>query len=49
MLAVGSAAGVAMLGLARGFYTSLFHLRWSLAIVAGYAASIAVHYWLNAP
>lgn len=49
MLAVGSAAGVAMLGQARGFYTSLFHLRWAPLIVAGYLASIAVHNWLNAP
>lgn len=49
MLAVGSAAGVAMLGQARGLYTSLFHLRWAPLIVLGYIASIAVHYWLNAP
>ncbi len=49
MLAVGSAAGVAMLGQARGFYTSLFHLRWAPLIVVGYLASIAVHGWLNAP
>jgi Na+/H+ antiporter NhaD/arsenite permease-like protein len=49
MLAVGSAAGVAMLGQARGLYTSLFHLRWAPLIVLGYIASIAVHHWLNAP
>ncbi|GAB6066913.1 sodium:proton antiporter NhaD [Methylothermus subterraneus] len=49
MLAVGSAAGVALLGQAREFYTSLFHLRWAPLIVAGYLASIAVHFGLNAP
>ncbi|GAB4361004.1 MAG: sodium:proton antiporter NhaD [Methylohalobius crimeensis] len=48
LLAVGSAAGVAMLGQARGYYTSLAHLRWAPVIAVGYAASIAVHYWLNA-
>ncbi|MCX8048805.1 MAG: sodium:proton antiporter NhaD [Methylohalobius sp.] len=47
MLAVGSAAGVAMLGQARGFYTSLYHLRWSPLVALGYLASIGVHYWLN--
>lgn len=49
MLAVGSAAGVAMLGQARGFYTSLFHLSWAPLIVIGYLAGIAVHHWLNTP
>ncbi len=49
MLAVGSAAGVAMLGQAREYYTSMIHLRWSPVIFLGYAASIAVHYGLNAP
>lgn len=48
MLAVGSAAGVAMLGQARGFYTSLYHLRLSPLVVLGYLASCAAHYWLNA-
>lgn len=49
LLAVGSAAGVAMLGQAREYYTSLSHLRWSPVILLAYAASIAVHFWLNAP
>ncbi|HHJ39967.1 MAG: sodium:proton antiporter [Methylothermaceae bacteria B42] len=49
LLAVGSAAGVAMLGQAREYYTSLSHLRWFPVILLAYAASIAVHYWLNAP
>jgi len=49
MLAVGSAAGVAMLGQAREYYTSLSHLRWTPVILLGYVASIAIHFWLNAP
>jgi Na+/H+ antiporter NhaD/arsenite permease-like protein len=48
MLAIGSAAGVALLGQARGLYSFAAHLRWTWAIAAGYVASIAVHLWINA-
>lgn len=48
VLAMGSAAGVALMGQARGIYTFVGHLRWAPAILLGYAASIAVHLWLNA-
>jgi len=48
MLSVGSAAGVAVMGQARGVYTFFAHLKWSWAVVLGYAASVAVHLWLNA-
>ena len=48
LLSVGSAAGVALMGQARGVYTFFAHLRWSWAIGLGYAASIWVHMWLNA-
>lgn len=48
MLSVGSAAGVAVMGQARGIYTFFAHLRWTWAIALGYAASIATHMWLNA-
>lgn len=48
LLAIGSAAGVALLGQARELYTFSAHLRWSWAIALGYAASIAVHLVLNA-
>ncbi len=48
MLAIGSAAGVALMGQARGVYTFMTHLRWTWAIAAGYAASIAVHLLVNA-
>lgn len=48
MLAVGSAAGVGLMGQAKGIYTFTTHLKWMPAIALGYAASIAVHFLLNA-
>tara|TARA_R110002050_G_scaffold9504_2_gene33446 strand:- start:20197 stop:21663 length:1467 start_codon:yes stop_codon:yes gene_type:complete len=48
LLSIGSAAGVAVMGQARGIYTFGAHLKWIWAIALGYAASIAVHLWLNA-
>lgn len=48
MLAIGSAAGVAVMGQARGVYTFFAHLKWSWAIVIGYCASIWTHLALNA-
>ena len=48
MLAIGSAAGVAVMGQARGVYTFFGHLKWSWAIVIGYGASVWCHLWLNA-
>jgi len=47
MLSIGSAAGVALMGQARGKYTFFSHLKWTPAIALGYAASIAVHMWIN--
>ena len=47
LLSIGSAAGVALMGQARGKYTFFTHLKWSPAIAAGYAASIVVHLWIN--
>jgi Na+/H+ antiporter NhaD/arsenite permease-like protein len=47
LLSIGSAAGVALMGQARGQYTFFGHLRWTPAIAAGYAASIMVHFWIN--
>jgi Na+/H+ antiporter NhaD/arsenite permease-like protein len=49
LLSVGSAAGVALMGTARGHYTFGAHLRWAPVIALGYAASIWVHWWINAP
>lgn len=48
LLSIGSAAGVALMGQARGHYTFLGHLKWTPAIALGYAASVALHMWLNA-
>ena len=48
LLSIGSAAGVALMGQARGIYTFSSHLRWAPAVAAGYAASILVHLVLNA-
>ncbi len=47
LLSIGSAAGVALMGQARGIYTFFSHLKWSWAIALGYAASIWVHLLLN--
>jgi Na+/H+ antiporter NhaD/arsenite permease-like protein len=47
LLSVGSAAGVALMGQARGIYTFRGHLRWTWAIALGYAASIATHLLIN--
>ncbi len=47
LLSIGSAAGVALMGQARGKYTFFGHLKWSPVIAIGYATSIAVHLWLN--
>jgi Na+/H+ antiporter NhaD/arsenite permease-like protein len=48
LLSIGSAAGVALMGQARGIYTFSVHLRWTWAIALGYAASILAHLWINA-
>lgn len=48
MLSIGSAAGVALMGQARGKYTFFGHLKWAPAIALGYAASIWVHFLVNA-
>ena len=48
MLSIGSAAGVAVMGQVRGVYTFFAHLKWSWAILLGYAVSIATHFVINA-
>ncbi|MDQ3039162.1 MAG: sodium:proton antiporter NhaD [Pseudomonadota bacterium] len=48
LLSIGSAAGVALMGQAKGKYTFFGHLRWTWAIALGYAASIWVHLLVNA-
>ena len=48
LLSIGSAAGVAVMGQARGIYTFFAHLKWTWAIGIGYAASIWAHFLVNA-
>ncbi len=48
LLSIGSAAGVALMGIGRGTYTFASHLKWTWAIALGFAASIAVHFAVNA-
>lgn len=47
MLSIGSAAGVALMGTARGTYTFGTHLKWTPVIILGYAASIVCHLFIN--
>ncbi|MCB1758292.1 MAG: sodium:proton antiporter NhaD [Gammaproteobacteria bacterium] len=47
ILSIGSAAGIALMGQARGVYTFFTHLRWTPVILLGYAAAVALHLWLN--
>ena len=47
LLSIGSAAGVALMGQARGQYTFFSHLRWTPVIAAGFALSIWVHFLVN--
>ncbi len=47
LLSIGSAAGVALMGQARGYYTFFSHLKWMPVIALGYAASIYVHLLIN--
>jgi Na+/H+ antiporter NhaD/arsenite permease-like protein len=48
MLSIGSAAGVALMGIAHGKYTFASHLKWSWAVALGYGASIITHLFVNA-
>jgi Na+/H+ antiporter NhaD/arsenite permease-like protein len=48
LISIGTAAGVALMGLVRNHYTFMNHLRWAWAIALGYVASIATHLWVNA-
>ncbi len=47
LLSIGSAAGVALMGQARGYYTFFSHLKWTPVIALGYGASIYVHFLIN--
>ncbi|MCK9621776.1 MAG: sodium:proton antiporter NhaD [Methylobacter sp.] len=47
LLSVGSAAGVALMGQGKGFYTFVGHLKWMPVILLGYIISIYAHLMLN--
>ncbi|KFZ30160.1 sodium:proton antiporter [Pseudidiomarina salinarum] len=47
LLSIGSAAGVALMGQARGSYTFASHLKWTPVIFLGYVAAVLSHLWLN--
>jgi Na+/H+ antiporter NhaD/arsenite permease-like protein len=47
LLSIGSAAGVALMGQARGQYTFFSHLKWTPVIALGYAGGIWVHFLVN--
>lgn len=47
LLSIGSAAGVALMGQARGTYTFMSHLKWTWVVALGYVISIGAHLWLN--
>ncbi|EGG99692.1 Na+/H+ antiporter NhaD type [gamma proteobacterium IMCC2047] len=47
LLSIGSAAGVALMGQARGYYTFFGHLKWMPVISLGYFASIYAHFLVN--
>jgi NhaD family Na+/H+ antiporter len=47
LLSIGSAAGVALMGQARGYYTFFGHMKWTPVIFIGYIASIYVHILLS--
>ncbi|MCU7892321.1 MAG: sodium:proton antiporter NhaD [Candidatus Thiodiazotropha sp. (ex Ustalcina ferruginea)] len=48
LLSIGSAAGVALMGQAKGKYTFFAHLRWTPTIALGFLLSVVCHLWLNA-
>lgn len=48
LLAIGSAAGVGLLGQAKGIYTFSVHLKWLPVILLGYFGSVGLHLLINA-
>ena len=47
LLSIGSAAGAALMGQARGVYSFSSHLKWSWAVGLGYVAAILAHLWIS--
>lgn len=48
LLAIGSAAGVALMGQSKGHYTFFQHLKWMPFIAVGYGLGIWLHFIVNA-
>lgn len=48
LLAIGSAAGVGLLGQTKGAYSFVSHLKWTPIIALGYSGSILAHFLINA-
>jgi Na+/H+ antiporter NhaD/arsenite permease-like protein len=48
LLAIGSAAGVGLMGQMKGSYTFSAHLKWMPVILIGFFGSIAMHFLINA-
>lgn len=48
LLAIGSAAGVGLMGQMKGYYTFITHLKWTPVILLGFFGSIGVHFLINA-
>ncbi len=47
LLSIGSAAGVALMGVARGQYTFFSHLKWTPVLLLGYGAAVGTHFLVN--
>ena len=47
LLSIGSAAGVAVMGVDRKYYTFMSHLKWAPVIALGYIASIVCWYFVT--
>ncbi len=47
LLAIGSAAGIGLMGQSKGAYSFVSHLKWTPVIALGYAGGILVHLWVN--
>ncbi len=48
LLAIGSAPGIGLLGLTKGKYSFLAHLKWFPVVLLGYFAAVGVHFLINA-
>lgn len=47
LLSIGSAAGVALMGVGKGTYTFMSHIKWSWAVLLGFIAAVVTHMVLN--